>query len=93
MAKLTDWIRESEKYEFCRSYGIAVEGEFIDRQEDYYISLLGSLHELLEEYFSTDVEEEYDSLKMELLPLVKGLLLYSQKETADAFHGVRLWNN
>lgn len=33
MAKLTDWINESGKYEFCRSYGIPAEGEFVVRQD------------------------------------------------------------
>lgn len=93
MAKLTDWLRESEKYEFCRSYGVDAEGEFVERQEDYYISLLGTLHEILKAYFDAESLEDYDRLKRALLALVKGLLLYSQKETADAFHGVRKFNN
>lgn len=93
MAILVDWIRESEKYEFCRSYGVVAEGEFVERQEDYYISLLGNLHEVLKMYFDSDSREECENIKRGMLALVKGLLLYSQKETADAFHGVRLLNN
>lgn len=93
MAKLTDWLTESEKYEFCKSYGVDAESEFVERQEDYYISLLGTLHELLMKFFDTDSQQDYNRLKHALLALVKGLLLYSQKETADAFHGVRLLNN
>ena len=93
MATLTDWFYQSEKYEFCRSYGIPAEGEFVDRQEDYYIALLGVLHDILKEYFETDSTEKYSILKHYLLSIVKGLLLYSQKETADAFHGVRQLNN
>lgn len=93
MAKLTDWLTESEKYEFCRSYGVDAGGEFVERQEDYYISLLGTLHEILKEYYDNDSLEDNDRLKRALQALVKGLLLYSQKETADAFHGVRMFNN
>lgn len=93
MARLTDWLTESEKYEFCRSYGLSAEGEFVGRQEDYYISLLATLHDVLKLYFDIDSQEEYERLKQALQTLVKGLLLYSQKETADAFHGVRMLNN
>ncbi len=93
MARLIDWIKESEKYEFCRSYGLVAEGEFVDRQEDYYISLLSNLHEVLNSLFEANEEGECERLKGALLLIVKGLLLYSQKETADAFHGVRALNN
>ena len=86
MARLTDWLTESEKYEFCRSYGVDADGEFVERQEDYYISLLGTLYETLKEYFDANSQEEYDCLKRFLQDLVNGLLLYSQKETSDAFH-------
>ena len=93
MARLTDWIIESEKYEFCRSYGVSAEGEFVERQEDYYISLLGNLHDFLTEYYKTDNPEEIYKVKRAMLGLVKGILLYSQKETANEFHGVTRQNN
>ena len=93
MAKLSDWLTESEKYEFCRSYGVDAEGEFVERQEDYYISLLCTLHEILKAYFDDDSYDDKDRLKPSFQAFVKGLLLYSQKETADAFHGVRKFNN
>ncbi|MDE6307393.1 MAG: hypothetical protein K2L79_01050, partial [Bacteroidales bacterium] len=93
MEKLIDWINESEKYEFCRSYGISAAGEIIDRQEDYYISLLGTLHDILHDFYQTQDSEHQEKLKKGMLGIVKGLLLYSQKETLDAFHGVRQWNN
>lgn len=93
MARLVDWIKESERYEFCRSYGVSAEGEFIERQEDYYISLLGKLHVFLTEYYKTDNPVEIYKVKQAMLGLVKGILLYSQKETANAFHGVIRLNN
>ena len=93
MAKLSDWINESEKYEFCRSYGIPAEGEFVFRQEDYYISLLGTLHDILNAYYKAQEPEEIAKVKRSMLGIVKGLLLYSQRETADEFHGVRQLNN
>lgn len=93
MAKLTDWINESGKYEFCRSYGIPAEGEFVVRQEDYYISLLGTLHDILKAYYEAEEGDQIEKAKQALLDIVKGLLIYSQKETADDFHGVRQVNN
>lgn len=93
MAELTNWIKESEKYEFCRSYGIPAEGEFVICQEDYYIALLGNLHDILNGYFKNEDPEKEEQLKHKMLDIVKGLLLYSQKETSDAFHGVRVLNN
>ena len=93
MAKLTDWINESGKYEFCRSYGIPAEGEFVVRQEDYYISLLGTLHDILKAYYEAEEGDQIEKAKQALLGIVKGLLIYSQKETADDFHGVRQVNN
>ena len=63
MAKLTDWINESGKYEFCRSYGIPAEGEFVVRQEDYYISLLGTLHDILKAYYEAEEGDQIEKAK------------------------------
>lgn len=93
MEKLTDWINESEKYEFCRSYGIPAEGEFVVRQEDYYISLLAELHDILNTYYNAQGPKLIARVKRAMLGIVKGLLLYSQSETENAFHGVRQLNN
>lgn len=92
MAELNQWLKDSKLYEFCRSYGIDMQQqEIVDRQEDFYISLLSELHVVLEQYLVTS--ELNDELKYSLLKIANGLLIYSQKETLDAFHGVRLQNN
>jgi replicative superfamily II helicase len=90
MANLTDWILESDQYEFYRSYGIqhVPTMEFVERQEDFYITLLCELHELLEKYYETNDHEEIAKLKKALFNCATGLLVYSQKETQEAFHGV-----
>lgn len=92
MSRLQDWLKESDEYEFCKSYGVKPNGshEFVDRQEDFYITLLSVLHELLDRYHES---EDSEKLKKPLLELVKGLLVYSQKETSEAFHGIRGLNN
>lgn len=90
MANLTDWILESDQYEFYRSYGIqhVPAMEFVERQEDFYITLLCELHELLDKYYATNDCEEIAKLKQTFFHFATGLLVYSQKETQDAFHGV-----
>ena len=90
MANLTDWILESDQYEFYRSYGVqhVPEMEFVKRQEDFYITLLCELHELLDEYYEANDIENLAKLKQAFFYFAKGLLVYSQKETQDAFYGV-----
>lgn len=92
MDKLIQWLKDSEKYEFCRSYGVPdiPDMEFVHRQEDFYISMLSVLHRVLVRYMNGD---NSDALKTAMLHIAKGLLVYSQKETSDSFYGVRLQNN
>lgn len=92
MSKLRDWLKESDEYEFCKSYGVKLNDphEFVDRQEDFYITLLSVLHDVLDRFYESS---ESDNFKEPLLELVKGLLVFSQRETSDAFHGVRNLNN
>lgn len=95
MARLSDWITDSEKYEFCKSYGVEnmPEAEFIERQDDFYISLLSRLNFRLNAYFESEDEESDAKIKAAMLELVKGILVYSQKETQNDFQGVRQRNN
>lgn len=92
MSKLRDWLKESDEYEFCKSYGVKLNDphEFVDRQEDFYITLLSVLHDVLDRFYESS---DSDNFKEPLLELVKGLLVFSQRETSDAFHGVRSMNN
>ncbi|MBQ3688341.1 MAG: DEAD/DEAH box helicase [Bacteroidales bacterium] len=90
---INKWLQESEKFEFCKSYGVdnMPEVEFVERQEDFYISLLGILHDKFVLYIEKEGFDEH--LKHDLFQIVKGLLVYSQKETYNSFHGVRTLNN
>lgn len=95
MSLLSDWIIDSEKYEFCKSYGVENTStmDFVERQDDFYITLLSYLNDTLNAYYTNNSKESEESLKNVLMHLVKGLLVYSQKETKNAFHGVRQINN
>ena len=60
MAQLIDWINDSEKYEFCKSYGVDSLStmEFVKRQEDFYITLLSRLNDTLNAYYSNNEREK-----------------------------------
>lgn len=93
MEKLIEWIKDSEKYEFCMSYGVGEmpKLEFVERQDDFYISLLGTLHYFLKNYMK--VGGKNMELKRDMLHIAKGLIVYSQKETEREFYAVRRMNN
>ena len=93
MEKLIDWIKDSEKYEFCMSYGVGEmpKLEFVERQDDFYISLLGILHHCLKRYMEAGGKDM--EVKRGMLHIAKGLIVYSQKETEREFYGVRRMNN
>ena len=73
------WISDSEKYEFCKSYGIGniPPMEFKKHQENFYIYLLSYFHEIMEIYLEKGMT---DDIKKDLLDLADGLILYSQNE-------------
>ena len=85
--KFDKWINDSEKYEFCKSYGVAniPSMEFKEHQENFYIYLLSYFHEIMETYLEKGMT---DDIKKELLDLADGLILYSQNETYEDFYGV-----
>ena len=85
--KFDKWINDSEKYEFCKSYGVTniPSMEFKEHQENFYIYLLSYFHEIMEAYLERGMT---DDIKKELLDLADGLILYSQNETYEDFYGV-----
>lgn len=84
---IKEWINDSEKYEFCKSYDVdnIPTMDFKEHQENFYIYLLSYFHEKMEAYLQTGMA---DNLKKALLHLADGLILYSQNETYRDFHGV-----
>lgn len=90
--KFDKWINDSEKYEFCKSYGVAniPSMEFKEYQEDFYIYLLSYFHEIMETYLEKGIT---DDIKKELLDLADGLILYSQNETYEDFYSVNRGQN
>lgn len=88
--KLKDWLNDASSYELLNTYKIEqqVLYPFVNNGEDFYIALLNRLFFTIREE-SIDVE----STKEELLQVVKGLMLYSDDNTAENFKGVNRHNN
>lgn len=78
---LKQWIIDSEKFEMQRSYHVLnIDNfSFLNRQDDFYITLLNRLFFLLEETI------DFNSKSDELLELAKGLLIYSDRDTNELF--------
>ena len=87
MTQLLQWTKESEDYEFIRDYKVHSysEYEFISRQDDYYITLLNQLYILLD---GIQEDNNYDSIKNELLALAHGMEIFSLDSTKDTFKDV-----
>ena len=83
---LSQWIKDSEKFEMQRSYHVLDQDNygFLNRQGDFYITLLNRMFFLLEELDGKD----YASESEEILELAKGLLIYSDKDTQALFEQV-----
>lgn len=83
---LSQWIKDSEKFEMQRSYRVLDQDNygFLNRQGDFYITLLNKMFFLLEE-----VEDgNYAARTEELLEVAKGLSIYSDKDTQELFEHV-----
>lgn len=83
---LSQWIKDSEKFEMQRSYHVLDQGNFgfLNRQGDFYITLLNKMFFLLEGLEGND----YASKSEEIMELAKGLLIYSDKDTQELFEQV-----
>jgi len=88
--KLKNWLNDASSYELLNTYKIEQQAmyPFVNNGEDFYIALLNRLFFSIKEE-SIDVE----STKEDLLQVVKGLLLYSDDNTAENFKGVNRHNN
>lgn len=97
MSMTTELLRQalvdSEKYELLRSYGVKRLGEFEfeDRQEAYYVELLCKMYDLLRaRERNLQNKEQYEA---ELLKIAKGLLVFSDPATENAFAHINKQNN
>lgn len=80
---LSQWIKDSEKFEMQRSYRVLDQDNyaFLNRQADFYITLLNRMFFLLEEVD----DGNYAARTEELLAIAKGLAIYSDKDTQELF--------
>ncbi|MDD2785598.1 MAG: DEAD/DEAH box helicase [Patescibacteria group bacterium] len=86
--KLKLWIAQSESWQTYIDFKLPEDSiaayDFLKRPEDFYISLFGSLYEVLE---NPEIEEE------KILSVAKGMEIYSLKNKRDSFSGVSQSNN
>ena len=83
---LSQWIKDSEKFEMQRSYRVLDQDNyaFLNRQADFYITLLNKMFFLLEEV----KDGNYAARTEELLEIAKGLAIYSDKDTQELFEHI-----
>lgn len=83
---LSQWIKDSEKFELQRSYHVLDQENyaFLNRQADFYITLLNKMFFLLEEVD----DGNYAASTKDLLEVAKGLSIYSDKDTQELFEHI-----
>lgn len=86
---------DAEALEMIKSYHLEPDVTYllVERQEDYYISLMGLMCQLLEDRFNPSHANHVEEIQSKLLDVVKGLLLYSDKSTKNQFTGVNQADN
>ena len=99
MPARTDILKKSfidaEALEMIRSYHLEPDEtyEFVTRQDDYYITLINVMCDLLEQLYAGISEEKKEPVKTLLLDVAKGLLVYSDNNTREAFQYVNQAEN
>ena len=85
---LSLWIAQSESWQTFIDFKLPEDSisryQFINRHDDFYVSLFGEVYEILE-------KSEYR--KEDILSIGKGLEIYSLKIKRDAFIGINQSNN
>ena len=92
---LTQSFIDAEALEMIKSYHLEPDETYllVERQEDYYISLIGLMCQLLEDRFNPIYASHVEDIRLRLLDVAKGLLLYSDKNTKEQFSGVNQLDN
>lgn len=85
---LSLWIAQSESWQTFIDFRLPEDSIakylFVNRYGDFYISLFGEMYEILE-----DVENR----KTDILPIAKGLEIFSLTNKRDSFSGINHQNN
>lgn len=88
--ELNLWIAQSASWQsyidFRLPSDVQSKYQFIDRYDDFYISLLSNAYKILEE---NDIEEK----KEELFEIAKGIEIYSLDTKRNHFNGVNYYKN
>ena len=85
----------AEAYEMMKAYHVDVNAsafEFMDRQDDFYITLITRMMNCLEQLEEVEGKEA-ENIKHNLADIAKGLIVYSETYTFRDFEGVNVRNN
>lgn len=99
MPSRTDILKRSfidaEALEMIRSYHLETDEtyEFVERQDDYYITLINVMCDLLEQLYADNPKEKKELIEAWLLDVAKGLLVYSDANTSEKFQYVNQAEN
>lgn len=85
---------DAESYEMIKAYQVntALSFDFIDRQDDFYITLITKMMNCFES-LETAGDAELEEIKHALADIAKGLIVYSEVYTHKDFDGVNILNN
>lgn len=88
-------VTNAEAFELMKAYGVETHAEFAfkERADDFYITLLTQLLDLLEELELNAEAHNRDEVRHSLLEVARGLIVYSETYTCDEFEGVNRTNN
>ncbi|MFN3852197.1 MAG: DEAD/DEAH box helicase [Spirosomataceae bacterium] len=85
---LSLWIAQSESWQTFMDFNLPEDSiakyPFLNRPDDFYISLFGEMYDIL---------ENLDEKKDDILPVAKGLEIFSLRNKRDKFVGVNQPNN
>lgn len=88
---LRQWIAQSESWHTFMDFQLPIENiakyNFLERKDDFYISLFSKMMDLMEE------DLVFVDKKIDILALAKGLEIYSLKSTSKEFQGIDFKKN
>lgn len=87
-------LSDAEAFEMMKAYDVqkGFHYEFEERPDDFYITLITKMMRLMDELEATDKPEDANSIKRALAEVARGLIVYSERYTADGFKGVNKKN-
>ena len=93
-SNLKRWIAESQSWQMTLDYKLSqiAKYKFLDRKDDFYISLFGKSLKIFNQILNNETSINNSQKKL-LLPLAKGLEIFSLEEKRNSFEGISYSHN